>query len=142
MICCYLVTSSSHPIQMRFDKSMQTAVKRTLGKGNPSAQKPPNPRIKCLWFSTFVGMLGTGKSALALDPRKKGIPSTLEKRKLFFSQMSPVFGGSLTLSFLLLTCTSSSIKQALWKNYEWISKKMLLNEKFIQPVLLFLSIVL
>lgn len=45
-------------------------------------------------------------------------------------QISPVFGGSLTLSFLLLTCTSSSIKKALRKNYEWISKQMLLDEKF------------
>lgn len=66
---------------------------------------------------------------LLLDPRKKGTPRTLEKGKLFFSQMSPAFGGSLTLSFLLLTCTSSSTKQALRKNYEWTSKQMLLNEK-------------
>lgn len=63
---------------------------------------------------------------LLLDPRKKAL---LGKNKLFFSRMSPVFGGSLTPSFLLLTCTSSSIKQALRKKYEWISKQMLLNEK-------------
>lgn len=46
---------------------------------------------------------------------------------MFFCQMSPVFGGSLTL-FLLLTCTSSSIKQELGKNYEQNSKHTLLNE--------------
>lgn len=66
---------------------------------------------------------------LLLDPRKKGTPSTLEKKKFFFFIQISVFGGSLTLSFLLLTCTSSSIKQALRKKYEWISKQMPLNEK-------------
>lgn len=66
---------------------------------------------------------------LSLDPGKKATPSTLEKKKFFFRQMSPVFGGTLTLSILLFTCTSSNIIQALRNIYEWLSNQLLLNEK-------------
>lgn len=80
-------------------------------------------------MSFFRGEAGDTKKVLSLYPGRKATRSTLEKRKLLFSQMSPVFGGTLTLSFLLLTCTSSKITQALRKIYEWLSKQMLLNEK-------------
>lgn len=97
MICCYFVTSSSHPIWMRFNKSMQTAVRRTLGKGNPPAQKSPNPRIKCLWSSTFVGMLGTGKSALAGSKEERNSKDSWEREIVFQSNVPCLWRQSYAL---------------------------------------------
>lgn len=87
MICCYFLTSSSHPLPMRFDKSMQTAVKRTLWKDNSPAQKTPNPRIKWLWSSTFEWMLGAGKSALAGSKEERNSKHSWEKVICFQSDV-------------------------------------------------------
>lgn len=123
MIWCCFLTSSSHPIQEGFSKEHANSSKKDTWKGQPPLKRWSVYDVLLLW-----GSWGYEK-VLSLDPGKKATPSTLEKRKLFFSQMFPVFGGTLTLSFLLLTCTSSNITQALRKIYEWLSKQMLLNEK-------------
>lgn len=49
--------------------------------------------------------------------------------------MSSLFGGTLTLSFLLLTCTSSAIMQVPGNIMSGFASRCFYMKKFIQPVL-------
>lgn len=98
------------------EKNMQRAVKRALGK-----YKPPPEQSVCD-VPLLCGRKGHER-VLSLDPG-----STPEIKQICFSDAS-LCGDILPLSFLLLTCTSPTITQALWNIYKWLTKQMLLNEK-------------
>lgn len=101
---------------------MQTAVKRSLGKGNPLK------KYKVTTMSFFCGEVVDTKKRSAWIQGRKQLQALLRTGNCF-SVRCPLSLEALTLSFLLLTCTSSNITQALRKIHEWLIKQMLLNEK-------------
>lgn len=77
MICCYFLTSSSHPIQERFDKEHANSSNKVTWKGQPS------PHQKVSMMSFFCGEIWERNKCFPWIQGRKQLRALWRKRNCF-----------------------------------------------------------